>query len=154
MKKLLLKLWYWIMKLTKGLDKAIDRLVPIASAVVEGVKKGIEHGSIDIVADVVTRLIPGEFDDVIIDNAIVLGRKYIPVIALQLNIVSNISVIEEPREQLIAVFAKLQHAEGEVWQKFCSQLAQQLLIDMADNKITWGEAGMYVELYYKTFVKE
>lgn len=155
MKKLLLKLWYWVMKLLKGLDKAVDRLVPIASAVVEGVKKGIETGSIDIIGEVVKTIIPGDFDDFIINKAIALARKHIPTISMQLNIIAN---IEDPEKQLIALFAKLKYTEGELWQKFCTQLAQQILVDLSNtddtpNEITWGESGVYVELYYKTFIQ-
>ena len=146
------------MKFIKGLDKAVEKLIPIATAVVEGVKKGIENGSVDIIAEVVKTVIPGEFDDFIINKAVAIARKHIPTIALQLNIVTEITNIEDPQEQLIAIFAKLQHTEGELWQKFCTQLAQQILVDLANdddtpNEITWGEAGVYVELYYKTFIQ-
>lgn len=154
MKKLLLKLWAWIMRSVRNLDARIDILLPIVSNVVQGVKKAIEYKDFDMIVSVVKSIIPGTADDLIIDKAVALVRKHLPEIALQLQIVTAIADTEEPREQLIKIFAELQNVSDEIWQKFCSQLAQQLLIDMIDNKITWGEAGVYVELYYKTYIKK
>ncbi len=146
------------MKLLKGVDKVIGRLIPIATAVVEAVKELIETGNIDMIASVIKSLIPGEIDDLIIDKAVDFAKKNIVDVALRLNIVSGLADIKDQKEQLIAVFAELQKTEGLQWEQFCTQLAQQVLIDMAEDddtplEITWGEAGVYVELYYKTFLK-
>jgi hypothetical protein len=137
----------------KKLDTKVDKLLPIVSNVVQGVKKAIEYKNFDMIVSVVKNIIPGTADDLIIDKVVGLVREHLPKIALQLQIVTSIADTEEPREQLIKIFAELQNVSDETWAKFCSQLAQQLLIDMADNKITWGEAGVYMELYYKTYIK-
>lgn len=154
MKKFLLKLWSLILNLVNKLDIKVEQYLPVATNVVEAVKKAIANPAFDITTSVVKKLIPGKTDDVIIDKAVVLARAYIPKIALQLEIIEFITINDDPREQLLEVFSKLQNVSTETWQKFCSQLAQQIVIDMADNKISWGEAGVYVELYYKTYIKK
>lgn len=154
MKKLLLKLWSFILKMISKIDDKVDELIPVATHVVEAVKKAVENPAFDITTQVVKNLIPGKTDDVIIDKAVLIARKYIPEISLRLQIIDQISDVEDPREQLIEIFGKLQDVSSQTWQKFCSQLAQQITIDMADGKITWGEAGVYVELYYLTYLKE
>lgn len=140
------------MKSAKKLDGTVDKLLPIVSNVVQGVKKAIEYKNFDMIVSVVKKLFPGGADDLIIDKAVSLARLYLPKIALQLQIVTTIADAEDPREQLIEIFEELQNVSDEKWEKFCTQLAQHILIDMADNKITWGEAGVYVELYYKTYI--
>lgn len=152
--KIFKKVWAWIEGLWNDLDHQIEKLLPVATNVVQAVKTAIENKNFDMVTTVIKNLIPGQTDDVIIDKAVELARKHIPQLAIQLEIYNVIADISDPREQLIAVFEKLQTASGEKWQKFCTQLAQQVLVDMSDGKITWGEAGVYVELYYKTYIKK
>ena len=154
MKKLLLKLWSWIMKKLKKLDDKVDKLLPIASNFVQFVKKAIEHKDFDMITTGLKKLIPGTSDDFVIDEIVSLARIYIPKIALQLEIVTTISDVDDPREQLIAIFEKLENVSGEKWEKFCSQLGQQVLYDMSDGIITWGEAGVYLELYYKNYIQK
>jgi hypothetical protein len=154
MKRILLKLWSFILRMTNKIDGAVEKIIPVATNVVQAIKLAVENPLFEITTTVVKNIIPGQTDDIIIDRAVVLARLYIPRIALQLNIINSITDIEDPREQLQIIFAKLQNVKGEKWQKFCSQLAQQIVIDMADGKITWGEAGVYVELYYKTYIKK
>jgi len=152
MKKILLRLWNFIMKIANKTSEEVKRLIPIATNVVQVVKVVMDNPAFDISAEVLKKLIPGEMDDMIIDRAVFLAKKYIPKIALQLEIINAIT--ENPNADLKVVFAKLQHSSPEKWQKFCSQLAQQVLIDMSDDKITWGEAGVYVELYYRTYIQK
>jgi len=142
------------MKMLRKLDKKVESLIPIASNVVQAIKVVMENGKLDMMATVLKQLIPGVKDDLIINSAVALAKKYVPVIALRLEIITSITNIEDPELQLIEIFGKLQDTSKVKWQMFCSQLAQQIVIDMADEKITWGEAGVYLELYYKTVIKK
>lgn len=158
MKKLLLKSWLFIMKKIHKLNADVDRLLPVASNVVEAVKSVLANPAFGFAAEIVKRLIPGAVDDMVIDRAIQLGNLYIPRIALQLKIVNDLTGIADPNDQLIEVFKHLESVSNHTWEKFCTQLAQQVLIDLAVNDdtpkvITWGEAGVYVELYYKAYLK-
>ena len=153
MKKLLLKLWNFIMSMTNKLDNEVEKLIPVATNIVQAVKKAIENPAFEITAMVVKNLIPGSTDDVIIDKAIYLTKQNLPKIALQLEIIDSVTKFKNPEEQLLFIFKELNNVSSVKWQKFCSQLAQQIVIDMADEKISWGEAGVYVEMYYKTYIK-
>ena len=154
MKKLLLKLWGLILRMIHNIDNQVDKLIPVATSVVEGVKKAINNPAFDFGAAIVKSLIPGTKDDILIDKGIAIAREFIPKLALQLGIITAISEVEDPREQLLEIFGRLQNVSDKTWQMFCTQLAQQIVVDMADGKITWGEAGVYVELYYQTYLKK
>lgn len=159
MKKLLLKFWYFLMKMIRKLDKTVEKLIPIVSNGVEALKVVIENGKIDEWATILKSLIPGIKDDLIIDTVVALSKKYIPEISLQLKIITSITNIDNPEQQLIEIFGKLQNASDTQRQMFFSQLAQQIVVDMAQtddtpNKITWGESGVYLELYYQTVIKK
>lgn len=147
------KVWIWFKKLWSKLDDLSDKLIPLASAVVEGAKKAIEYKDFNMIVTVVKSLTP-DVADAVIDKAVELAKKYIPKIALQLEVIESLSDIEDVEEQMIAVFKKLEDISDEKWQRFCTGLAQEILVALADGKITWGEAGGFVEYYYRNYLKE
>ena len=154
MKKLLLKLWNFIMSMTNKLDNEVEKLIPVATNIVQAVKKAIENDQILIVLEVIKFTIPGNIDDKIIDKALELTRKYIPKIALQLQIINSITEIEDTNEQMIAVINVLKNASKEEQSKYWHELAKQILYALADGKVTWGESASIVEYHYKNYIKK
>jgi hypothetical protein len=151
---MLKKVWKWIKGLVRKADDLVEKALPVATAVVEGVKKAIDSGLFDAVSATVKSLIPGTADDVLIDKAVSIAKKQVPKLALQLQIVSGIAGIEDENEQMKAIFKALGESSGVEWQKFCTGLAQEVLIALADDKITWGEAGGLVEYYYRNYINK
>lgn len=153
MKKLFIKVWSWFSGLWKKTDNVVDKIIPVAVNVVQGVKKAIDTGNLDIVAEVAKKLIPGTVDDVIIDKAVEIAKKNIPRIAIQLDIIKNISEIEGTPEQMKEALFALKNVFGEKWEKFCTGMAQEIVVVMSDGDITTSEAWTLTKRYYDDFVK-
>lgn len=153
MKKIFGKVWSWFSGLWKKADNVVDKIIPVAVNVVQGVKKAIDTGNLDIVAEIAKKLIPGTVDDVIIDKAVEIAKKNIPRIAIQLDIIKNISEIEGTPEQMKEALLALKNVFGEKWEKFCTGLAQEILVVLSDGKVTWAEAAILSKRYYDEYVK-
>jgi len=154
MKNLFKKIWQWIEGIFSKMEGTVEKFMPVATNIVEGVKKAIENDQILIVLEVIKFTIPGNIDDKIIDKALELTRKYIPKIALQLQIINSITEIEDTNEQMIAVINVLKNASKEEQSKYWHELAKQILYALADGKVTWGESASIVEYHYKNYIKK
>lgn len=153
MKKLFKKFLAWVGQLWKKTDAIVDKIIPVAVNVVQGVKKAIDTGTFDVVAEIAKKLIPGTTDDVIIDKAVEIAKKNVPRIAIQLDIIKNIAEIEGTPDQMKEALFALRNVFGEKWEKFCTGLAQEIAVVLSDGKITTSEAWTLTKLYYDDFVK-
>jgi hypothetical protein len=151
--KLMKKVWSWIRKMWKNLDKAVEKAIPVATAIVEGVKTAVENDQVKYALEIVKFAIPGDTDDKIIDKAMELAQKYIPEIALKLKIINSIAGIEDTNEQMLAVVGALKLANKDTKSDYWHELSAQILKALSDNKITLGEAGVLVEYHYKNYIK-
>src|SRR6056297_3053881 len=97
------KVWKWIENLFSTIEKKVEKLVPVATNIVQGVKKAIEDNRTEYVLEVVKFSIPGDTDDKIIDKAMKLAREYVPKIALQLQIINSITDLDDVNDQMVAV---------------------------------------------------
>jgi 5-bromo-4-chloroindolyl phosphate hydrolysis protein len=153
MKNLLTRIWAFIEGLFSKLEKKVEQYVPVATSIVEGLKKVVESGTTGAVLEVIKFTIPGDTDDKIINKAIELAKEYIPKIAKQLGIIDAITDIEDVNDQMIAVVNVLKGANDETQSDYWHELAAFILKKLADGKITLGEAGAIVEYHYQNYVK-
>lgn len=153
MKKLLQRIWAFIEGLFSKLEKEVEKLVPVATNIVQGVKKVVESGTTGAILEVIKFTIPGNTDDKIIDKAMEIVKEYIPKIAKQLGIIDAITEIEDVNEQMIAVVNVLRDANDETQSDYWHELAAFILRALADGKITLGEAGAIVEYHYQNYVR-
>jgi len=148
------KVWNWVKGMFGKIEQKVEDLLPVATNVVEGVKKAIENQQVLTVLEVIKFTIPGDTDDKIINKTLELAKQYVPKIALQLAIINSITEMEDETEQMIAVVNVVKTASKEEQSKYWHELAKQILYALADNKITWGEAGALVEYHYKNYIKK
>ena len=153
MKNLLTRIWAFIEGLFSKLEKKVEQYVPVATSIVEGLKKVVESGATGAVLEVIKFTIPGDTDDKIINKAMELAKEYIPKIAKQLGIIDAITDIEDVNDQMIAVIDVLKDANNETQSDYWHELAAFILKKLADGKITLGEAGAIVEYHYQNYVK-
>ena len=153
MKKLLQRIWAFIEGLFSKLEKEVEKLVPVATNIVQGVKKVVESGTTDTILEVIKFTIPGNTDDKIIDKAMEIAKEYIPKIAVQLNIIESVTDIEDVNDQMIAVVNVLKNANADDQSDYWHELAAFILKALADGKITLGEAGAIVEYHYQNYVR-
>lgn len=152
--KFFAKLWAWLKSLWMSLDKKVEKLVPVATNIVQGLKKAVEDEQVLSVLEVIKFYIPGDTDDKIIDTAVKLIRKYAPKIALQLEIINSITGIEDVNEQMLAVVEALKYADPDKKSDYWHRLASEILKALADDKLTLGEAGALVEFHYTNYIKQ
>ena len=153
MKNIIQKVWSFVENIFTKLDNKIEKLIPVAANIVEGVKKALENEQVISVIEVVKFAIPGDTDDKIIDKAIGLAKEYVPKIALQLGILKSITDIEDVNAQMLAVVAALKDANADEKSDYWHELAAFILKKLADGKLTLGEAGAIVEYHYKNHIQ-
>jgi len=153
MKKFLQKIWAFVVGMFSKLEQEVEKYVPVATNIVEAVKKVVESQTTGAVLEVIKFTIPGDTDDKIIDKAMELAKEYIPKIALQLNIIESITDIEDVNEQMIAVVNALKNANDDTKSDYWHELAAFILKQFADGKLTLGEAGAIVEYHYQNYVR-
>jgi hypothetical protein len=153
MKKLLQKIWTFIEGLFSKFEQKVEDLAPVATNIVQGIKKVVESQTTDAVLEVIKFTIPGDTDDKIIDKAMALAKEYIPKIAKQLEIIDAITDIEDVNEQMIAVVNALKDANDKTKSDYWHELAMYILRALADGKITLGEAGAIVEYHFRNYIQ-
>lgn len=146
--------WSGVTGLWSKLDKKADQIVPVAVTVVQAVKKAIESETFEVVKEIVKNTIPGTVDDAIIDKAVSIAEKNIPVIAIQLEIIKAISETEGTPEQMKASLIALKNVFGDKWEKFTTGLAQSIIEAFSDGKCTGAEAYRLAKEYYDEYVKK
>jgi len=154
MKNLFKRIWVWIEGIFSIVENKVEALVPVATNIVVCVKKAIEDNRTEYVLEVIKFTIPGDTDDKIIDKAMKLAKKYVPKIALQLQIIKSVTELENVNDQMVAVVDIVKQVSPEEQSKYWHELAKQVLYALADHKITWGEAGAIVEYHYKNYIKK
>lgn len=153
MKKTIQKLWAWVKWLWLSLDKEIEKYVPAAINIVEGIKKVMDSPVDDIVLAIVKTAIPGTADDILIDKIKFLVEKNLPTILLNLKLINDIANIDNPNEQLKAILAELKFPNEQVAGAFYHSLASLILEKLSDGKLNWSECVLISEFYYKNVLK-
>lgn len=151
--KIFKKIWQFVIEIFASLESKVEKMTPIATNIVEGVKKALENPTVTSVIEVIKFTIPGDTDDKIINKALELAREYVPKIALRLEIINSITGIEDINDQMIAVVNALKNANDEQKSDYWHELATFILRKLADGKITLGEAGAICEYHYRNYIK-
>lgn len=141
-----IKLWSGIKKLISGLDKEAKKLLPIAIAVGENIKKVIDSP----VADVLTALIPGNVDDVIKLKL----RGFLPKLLLELHMVEAIANIEDENERLNAILAKIKLSSDDANNVFYHGLSALIIEKLSDGDFSFSDAVVVSEYWYTHFTKK
>lgn len=143
--KWLAGIWKGISKLWNKAEEGVKKLAPIAIKVVQNVKTFMDSP----VADVITALIPGEADD----NLKAKLREKLPNIIIKMQLVETIAGIEDTNEQLKAILEKLKLSSNDAQNVFYHGLASLILEKLSDGKLSWSEATIIAEYYYKNIEK-
>lgn len=153
MKKLLKKIWNFIKNIFNKLDEEVKELVPVAIKIVEGLKKVMNSGTDDVVAEILKYVIPGTADDIIIDKAKAFIEKELPGVLLDLKLVNSIANIEDPNEKLKAVLAQFKLSSNDTKNIVYHGLAALAIEKLSDGKLSWSDAVALSEYYYKNVMK-
>jgi len=151
--KLISKAFAWVKSLWTKLDSAVDKLLPIATGIVQKVKVAVESDTFSTIKAIVEFYTPDAVD-LTIDTVVAAVQKIIPKLAVQLEIIESIAGIEDPVEQVAAVIEKLKSLTDEQNEKYWASFAQELLYVLADGKVTWGEAASLAEYHYQNYIKQ
>lgn len=151
--KLLTKIKQWFKSLLNKASGLTDKYLPVAVNVVQAVKKAIESGTVDVIADIVKSLIVGTADDIIIDRIVVFAKKRIPALCIQLEILEISKASGGDAEVLTIALNKLRDTYGDKWESFTSGLAGDLVEYLSDGKIDAREAALMAKKYYDENIK-
>ena len=127
----------WLKSLFANVKKLSEKYIPIAVTVVQGIKKAIENGNLDITADVLKELIPGTIDDVLIARVVVFLKKQIPVWCDKLGIAQD----------------ALNQLSGEKWAEFTSGLAGDIASEISGGILNPEASAIDSKIYYDTNIK-
>jgi hypothetical protein len=133
-------IWIGISKMFHRLENDVQKLIPIAIAVVQNVKTIVDGP----IADVITHLIPGELDDAIKEKL----RQILPVVLLKLQLVASINNIADENEKFQAILKAINLSPDAAKNIFYHGLASLILQELADGKFTWSDATAVAEYYY------
>jgi hypothetical protein len=136
----------------KGLAKETKIIIPVAIAVVNGIKFAINNpvtGSIiNAVIDIVEKEVPGISKEWV-DKAKNSLIDWLPKILLELKLIESISEITDPGEQLKAILAEIKFSSDEHYDLMIHDLALSLAVFMSDGKLSLSEAAQLMEIVLK-----
>lgn len=139
--------------LFQSLRKETKRMVPIAIAVVEGLKKVMDSPVDDVVLTIVKAAIPGTADDALIDKVQAVVKEWLPKVLLELYRTNEIAQIESENDQLNAVLAQFKLSSDATKNIVYHGLCSLILEKLADGKIDWSDSVVISEYYFKNFVE-
>lgn len=150
--KLLKKIRAFLKKVYEKLVDESKQYIPIAINVVEAVKKVMDSQVDDVVLSVLKILIPN-IPDAQVDKVKGKIEEALPKLLLELNLVNSIANTDDINKQLQMVLDHLKLSSDDVKAEKYHTLASKLLMILSDGKVTWGEAVIFTEWYYQTYIK-
>lgn len=153
MKKLLDKVFSFIKKIYAKLVDETKEHIPVAINVVEAVKKVMDSQVDDIILNVLKVTLP----NLPISQVEIVKKKiedHLPKLLLELNLINTVANEEDINKQLQMVLDALKLSSDDVKAEKYHTLASKILVILSDGKVTWGEAVMFTEWYYQTYVKQ
>lgn len=140
--------------LWRGLGNETKKLVPVAIAVVQGVKKVMDSPVDDVLLAIIKNAIPGNADDVLIDKIKTVVETWVPKVLLELKMVESIANIENQNEQLKAILAELKLSSDETKNIVYHGLSSLILEKLSDGELSWSDSIAIGEYYYKNIAKK
>jgi hypothetical protein len=127
---------------TKLLPK-LKKAIKVGVEVTEAIKNFDEKNG--AVVDILTAIIPGNIDDTV-KNAI---RAKLPALMVQLRLVDETLGLTDPNEIMAAAMKVLQSLDKEYKSAFLHNMSVIVAQVAADGKLTWSDAIILLEWYYK-----
>lgn len=150
----LAQIWAFVSSLWKKANDEVKKITPIAVGAVNALKTVNESFAGDIIETVLSAVIPGKVDDIVIHNIRVKLREILPKVIIQLNIANSISQIQDPNEQLKAIVVAINMSSDETKNVYYHSLCVLILQSLADGKLTWSESVQVAEFYYSNIYKK
>jgi len=153
MKKFFQKILSFVKKAFNALKDETKQYLPVAIKIVEALKKIMDSPVDDIILTVVGVVLPV----LPIDKVNIIKAKIeaeLPKILIELNLVNSIANIEDTNAQLQAILDALKVSTDDTKAEKYHTLASKLLIILSDGKVSWGEAVMFTEWYYQSYIKQ
>ena len=154
LKVLLAQIMAFISRLWKKANDEVKQITPIAVGAVNVLKSINESTTGDIIELVLSTIIPGKADDVLIKVIREKLKKVLPKIIMNLNIVNSISKIQDPNEQLKAIVLAINMSDDDTKNVYYHSLCVLILQSLADGKLTWSESIQIAEYYYTNIHKK
>lgn len=133
----------------KILGKAVDLFrqhAEISINVVENLKKVLDSGT----ADLITALIPGEIDNLLVAKL----RQVLPIVLEKVAVSNNIVKTGKSHSEIIDLVLKhLKKANDDSKRLFWITLAAELNVALSDGKLSFAEGLLLSQLVYKEFKK-
>jgi hypothetical protein len=150
LKTLLQEIFGSIKKVFKKLDQPLKDALHVGVFITDKLKTFAESET----ADILTAIIPGEWDDQL-KNAL---RAFLPKILVELKLAENCANQSDPNEVLKCAIQTLQQMGGDwikdsVKKDFLDSLATEITVLMADGKFDWDDAKHLVKWYYDHIYK-
>ena len=142
------KVWRLIKRLWSKLDNTLEKHIDMAITIVEVLKKVMDSPIDDIIFEIVKRLIPGTADDIVIDKLKQRIESSLPKMLRKLVIAKDISLIDDPNEQVKEILANIHFEDEQSKAAFYHSLASMLAEDLSDGKLSWSEAVVLSEFIY------
>lgn len=134
-------------------DEKAKKLTKLSIRVTNAVKAVVDTPVDDVIAEILKKAIPGEVDDIIINNAIVTLNKKLPVIINELVIIDSLLSVTDPTEKAKLILEKIKFASDEQRNQFYHNLASTLILQLSDGKFTFGECCVTAEIIYQEMKK-
>ena len=150
----LAQIWAFIAGLWKKATDEVKQITPIAVSAVNVLKTVNESTAGDIIEMVLSAIIPGKVDDIVIHNIRLKLKEILPKVIIQLNIANSISKIQDPNEQLKAIVVAINMSSDETKNIYYHSLCVLILQSLADGKLTWSESVQIAEYYYTNIYKK
>lgn len=133
----------------KVLGKAVDLFrehAEISITIVENLKKALDSN----VTDLVTALIPGEIDNVVVAKL----REVLPIVLEKVALSNNIVKTGKTHSEIIDLVLKhLKKANEDSKRLFWITLAAELNVALSNGKLSFSEGLLLSQLVYKEFKK-
>lgn len=132
----------WISKKWKSLTPIAKKAIGIAVDVTTAIK--LFDTASPQIADIITRLIPGDKDD----KAVALIRAKLPLVMLELKLVDETLGLTDPEEIVLAGIKVIQQMQGDYKWGTLNNLSIILARIAADGKLDWNDAVYLAKYFY------
>lgn len=143
------KVWGFVTGAYKKIDATVDNLGPVVIKIVNAIKVANDSKIIDALQFILITAIPGQADDRIFTAVRKWLKDNLPAIASDLDIVQGIADIKDTNLQLQAISDALYKMNPTKRADAYHRFAKELLVTLADGKVSLNEAGSLIYGLYE-----
>ena len=148
-KEISTKVWGFITEAYKKIDTTVDNVGPFVIKAINALKVANDSKVTDALQFIITSAIPGTADDRIVTAVRKWLKDNLPAIASDLDIVQGIADIKDTNLQLQAIADALYRMNPTKRADVYHRFAKELLVTLADGKISLNEAGSLIYGLYE-----